>query len=81
MEYAEYKPILDTALTDYVKNGGSVYYMADALKEYIFSYEENPIAEDHKKNLHDKAIQAIIRKDKLPKGIKLEKCILHGMGL
>lgn len=77
MEHSEYKKILDKAMVDYVNGGGSVYYMGSVTKEYIFSYEEEPIAADHKEYLSNKAIQAILKKEKLPKGIRLEKCIWH----
>ena len=82
MEYAEYKAILDEALCDYVNRGGSVFYMSCVKKEYIFSYEDEkdncPMAYDTKKHLSNKAIQAIMKKEKLPKGIRLEKVIYHG---
>lgn len=77
MEYTEYKEILDSAMIDYVNSGGSTFYLGSVTKEYVFSYEKENDAADHKKNLSDKAIQAIIKKKKLPEGIKLEKCIWH----
>lgn len=78
MEYAEYKKILDEAMVSYVNNGGSVFYMGSVTKEYIFSYDNNMIPCDHKDHLNNKAIQAIMQKQKLPPGIRLEKCIWHG---
>lgn len=78
MEYAEYKKILDEAMVSYVNNGGSVFYMGSVTKEYIFSYDNDMIPYDHKDHLNNKAIQAIMQKQKLPSGISLEKCIWYG---
>lgn len=78
MEYAEYKGILDAALTDYINNGGSVFYMADAVKEYIFDYDNGTMPFDTKNRLEDKAVKAITEKKKLPDGVRLVKCIWHG---
>ncbi len=80
MEYTEYKKIIDKGMIDYLNGGGSVFYMGSATKEYVFSYENENDAADHKKNLSDKAVQAILRKGTLPNGIRLEKCIWHGKG-
>ena len=77
MEYEEYKKILDRAMVDYVNNGGSVFYIATEIKEYIFKYEDDLMADDIKRQLNDKAIKAIVNKQKLPQGITLEKCIWH----
>lgn len=77
MEYAEYKKILDKGMIDYVNSGGSTFYMGSATKEYVFSYDNEQDAADHKKHLSDKAVQAILKKETLPKGIRLEKCIWH----
>lgn len=77
MEYKEYEKILEQAMVDYVNSGGSVYYLGSVTKEYIFSYDNELDADDHKKNLSDKAVRAIIKKEPLPKGIRLEKCIWH----
>lgn len=78
MEYEEYKEILNAAMIDYVNSGGSLYYMGTVKKEYIFSYENGHISYEDKKRLSDKAVQAMIKKQKLPSGIRLEKCIWHG---
>lgn len=80
MKYEEYKKILDKGMIDYVNSGGSTFYMVSATKEYVFSYEKEQDAADHKKHLSDKAVQAILKKETLPKGIRLEKCIWHGKG-
>lgn len=77
MEYAEYKKILDEAIVDYVNNGGSVFYMVRATKEYIFTYENEELPCKYKENLNSKAVQAITNRQKLPSGIRLEKCIYH----
>lgn len=78
MEYSEYKDILDQALLDYINGGGSIYYITNTVREYIFSYENENLPDDSKKNLSDKAVQMILKRKALPKGIRLEKCILHG---
>ena len=54
MEYAEYKSILDGALTDYINNGGSVFYMADAVKEYIFDYDNGNMPYETRNLLEEK---------------------------
>lgn len=78
MEYSEYKDILDQALLDYINGGGSIYYITNTVREYIFSYENENLPDDDKKNLSDKAVQMILKRKALPKGIRLEKCVLHG---
>lgn len=77
MEYAEYKKILDKAMIDYVNNGGSVFYMSNVVKEYIFDYEDEIMAYETRRYLEDKAIKAIISKKQLPDGIRLKQCIWH----
>ena len=77
MEYRDYKKILDEAMASYVNQGGSTYNMNYVLKEYVFSYDNESMADDQKKHLSDKAVQAILKKETLPKGIRLEKCIWH----
>ena len=78
MEYKEYKEIIDAALLDYINGGGSLYYIGNVRQEYIFSYDDKNLSYDDQKRLSDKAVQAIISKKKLPSGVRLEKCILHG---
>ena len=78
MEYAEYKSILDAAFTDYINNGGSVFYMADAVKEYFFFFVNGSMPYETKNRLEDKAVKAIVEKKKLPDGVRLVKCIWHG---
>lgn len=78
MEYTEYKKILDEAMVAYVKDGGSVYYMGSVQKEYFFEYADENLPSDHKDHLNNKAVQAIINKQKLPPGIHLVKCVWHG---
>ena len=77
MEYAEYKSILDAALMDYINNGGSVFYMADAVKEYIFEYDNQTMPYETRNRLEDKAVKAITEKKKLPDGVRLVKCIWY----
>ena len=40
MEYTEYKEILDKAVVDYLHNGGSVFYIGNVVKEYIFDCDK-----------------------------------------
>lgn len=77
MEYAEYKKILDQAMLDYVNSGGSVFYMGNVTKEYIFDYKDETMAYETRTRLEDKAIKAIIEKKGLPEGIRLKRCIWH----
>lgn len=80
MEYVEYKKILDQAMVDYVNNGGSVFYMDNATKEYVFDYENKNMAYETRTRLEDKAIKAIMEKKRLPEGIRLKQCIWHRKG-
>jgi len=80
MEYTVYKKILDQAMIDYINNGGSVFYMDNVTKEYIFDYEEKDIAYETRTRLEDKAIKAIMEKKRLPEGIRLKQCIWHRKG-
>lgn len=75
MEYTEYNNILDKGMVDYLNGGGSVFYMDNIAKEYIFSYDDKLLSYESKKHLEDKTIQSILRKQPLPYGIYLEKCI------
>ncbi len=76
MEYEEYKDILNGALAKYVNDGGSVYFIGSATKEYFFEYEDGMSA-DKIDRLEDKAIQAMIAKKPLPQGIRLTGCVIH----
>ena len=78
MNYEEYKRVIDQGMVEYVANGGSLFFMGGVTKEYIFAYDNEYDAADHKKILADKAAQAIYKKEKLPDGIRLKKCIFHG---
>lgn len=78
MEYAEYKSILDVALTDYINNSGSVFYMADTEKEYIFDYDNETMPYKTRNRLEEKAVKAITEKKKLLDGVRLIKCIWYG---
>lgn len=77
MEYAEYKKILDQAMLDYVNSGGSVFYMGNVTKEYVFNYDDETMAYETRTRLEDKAIKAIIEKKRLPEGIRLKRYIWH----
>ena len=69
MKYSEYKDILDQALLDYINGGGSIYYITNTVREYIFSYENENLPDDNKKNLSDKAVQVCTTR----KGLTYEK--------
>ena len=75
MEYAEYKGILNKAMVDYVNGGGSVFHMGSVTKEYIFDYEDTKLPIENKHNLENKAIQAMMKNQPLPKGIRLLSCV------
>ena len=78
MEHLEYQKILDEAMIDYINSGGSVLYMGNVVKEYIFDYDDENMAYEARRYLEDKAIKAIIEKKNLPEGIRLKQCIWHG---
>ncbi len=80
MEYVEYKKILDQAMVDYVNNGGSVFFMDNVTKEYVFDYDNKNMAYETCTRLEDKAIKAIMEKKRLPEGIRLKQCIWHRKG-
>lgn len=77
MKYEEYKKILDDGMVEYVNKGGSTFYIGNAIKEYFFEYENELLPSDGKKNLSDKAVQAIIVHKPLPEGIRLVRCVWH----
>lgn len=77
MTYYEYKKVITDALNEYCNRGGSLLNIAlnDILKEYIYEFDEQ-LPEDTKKNLIDKAHQAMHQGKELPRGIHLVKVIL-----
>lgn len=78
MSYIEYKKIISDALREYCNNGGSLLNIAHnkIKKEYV--YEFNSVyPEDTKKNLIDKAHQAMQKGKELPEGIRLAKVIFR----
>lgn len=77
MEYADYKEILDRAMVDYVNQGGSVFHIDGIIREYTFTYSDENLSADAKERLDNKAVQAIVNKQKLPSGVKLEQCIWY----
>lgn len=77
MKYEEYKKILDNGMVEYINSGRSTFYIGNVIKEYIFDYENELLPSDSKKNLSDKAMQAIIARKPLPEGIRLVRCIWH----
>ncbi|MFV0344186.1 MAG: hypothetical protein ACK5JH_15085 [Anaerocolumna sp.] len=76
MTYYEYKKIMTEALNEYCKAGGSLLNIAldNIMKEYIYEFDEH-LPEDTKKNLIDKAHQAMDLGYDLPRGIYLVKVI------
>ncbi len=78
MSYAEYKKIISDALREYCNNGGSLLNIAlnNIKKEYIYDFDA-AFPEDTKKNLIDKAHQAMQRGKELPEGIRLTKVIFR----
>lgn len=78
MKYHEYKKVIKEGLDEYCRAGGSLLYVAlnEIMKEYIYEFDE-PLPEDEKKDLIDKAHQAIRKGKDLPKGIYLKKVIFR----
>ena len=76
MKYNDYRKIITEAINEYCTNGGSLLNIAlnDVNKEYIYEFSEE-FPEDIKKNLIDKAHQAMRKNIDLPEGIKLIKVI------
>lgn len=76
MTYHEYKNVITQALNEYCKTGGSLLNIAlnNIMKEYVYEFEE-PLPEDMKKILIDKAHQAMHYGKDLPRGIHLVKVI------
>ena len=68
MDYLEYKKILEEAMVFYVNSGGSVYHMTEVIREYFFSYDNEPLSEDAKSRLENRAVQAINNMQPLPPG-------------
>ncbi|WP_281671941.1 hypothetical protein [[Clostridium] scindens] len=77
MKYEEYKPLLDSAMVEYVNNGNSTFYIGNAICEYFFEYSDPLLPYDSKNHLSDKAVQCIIAKKPLPDGITLIRVVLH----
>lgn len=77
MKYEDYKSILDKGMVEYVNNGYSTFYIGNAVREYFFDYSDPLLPHDSKKHLSDKAIQCIMQKKPLPKGIVLSRVVLH----
>lgn len=78
MSYAEYKKIISDAVREYCNNGGSLLNIAlnNIRKEYIYDFDFI-YPEDTKKNLIDKAHQAMQKGKDLPEGIRLTKVIFR----
>ncbi|MGB8453344.1 MAG: hypothetical protein WCD89_13570 [Anaerocolumna sp.] len=78
MSYSEYKKIISDALREYCNNGGSLLNIAHnkIKKEYIYEFDA-AYPEDMKKNLIDKAHQAMQKGKELPDGIQLTKVIFR----
>nr|UWI13958.1 MAG: hypothetical protein [Bacteriophage sp.] len=73
----EYCSIINDGLVEHVCNGGSLWGIEKATKEYIFELFEETVPYEEKKRLQDKAVIAINSKKNLPVGIRLVKCIWH----
>ncbi len=78
MTYNEYKEIINDAISDYCNQGGSLLNIAlnSPIKEYIYEFDEM-FPEDTKKNLIDKAHQAMQKQIDFPPGIRLIKVIFR----
>lgn len=78
MIYNKYKKLITDALIEYFENGGSLVYLAlhDLNKEYIFEFDE-PLPENEKGILIDKATKAIEEGKDLPENIELVKIIIE----
>ena len=77
MKYEEYRSIIISGMVEYVNNGGSTFYIGNALNEYIFEYDNEPVPHEKKETLSNKAVQAINEQKPLPDGIRLVRCIWH----
>ncbi len=77
MKYEEYRNIIMSGMVEYVNNGGSTFHIGNAVKEYFFEYDNEPVPHDKKENLSNKAVQAINEHKALPDGIRLVRCIWH----
>lgn len=65
-------------MVEYVNNGGSTFHIGNAVKEYLFEYDNELLPYDDKEFLTNKAVQAIDKKKPLPDGIRLVRCVWHG---
>ncbi|BCJ95675.1 hypothetical protein acsn021_32440 [Anaerocolumna cellulosilytica] len=79
MTFDEYKLIITEAVKEYCDKGGSLLNIAleEINKEYLYEFDE-PLPEDLKKHLIDKAHQAMKKERDLPPGIRLSKVIFKG---
>lgn len=77
MKYEEYRNIIMSGMVEYVNNGGSTFHIGNAVKEYFFEYDIEPLPHDKKEILSDKAVQAINEHKPLPDGIRLVRCVWH----
>lgn len=73
----EYCSVIDDGLINHVCNGGSLWGLEKATKEYIFELFDETVPYEKKKKLQDKAVVAINNRENLPRGIRLVKCIWH----
>jgi hypothetical protein len=76
MKYQDYEKIVKEALHDYLQRGGSLVEAAlkNIPKEYIYEFDDK-YPEDTKKQLIDKAHQAMRNRQDLPNGIRLVKVV------
>ncbi len=78
MQYEEYRKIIVSGMVEYVNNGGSTFYIGNAVREYFFEYDNELLPHDDKEILSNKAVQAINKKKPLPDGIRLVRCVWYG---
>ncbi len=78
MSHAEYEKIISDAVREHCNNGGSLLNIAlnNIKKEYVYEFDYT-YPEDMKKNLIDKAHQAMQNGKELPEGIRLTKVIFR----
>lgn len=80
MTYIECKKIINNSLADFCNSGGSLFKLNNLIKEYVFRFDIEPMADDHKKILSDKAIRCILSGSDLPPNVQLEHIIYREIG-
>lgn len=72
MKFSECRKIINNSLADFYNNRGSLFKFNNLIKEYVFKFDIEPMADDHKKILSDKAVKCILNEQDLPPNIRLE---------